>query len=229
MFHHTADFTVFTFAKGDGHPCIAVFLNVNLGLDRPVIDTVNRNTVFKLFKLCLVNPAMDAHTIPACPAGGRQFKITGKLAIIGQQQKTFGIQIKPPDGNHARHIAWQMFENRIAALLVTVAGDQPAFFKQTPQARLFLLRQRFAIDVNFVFVGDGHGRAVKHLAVQLHQTFLDHAFGVAPRTNAGTRNALGNAFGFAFFGIFCRVRGLVAHLRASEIRASKIFASPELI
>ena len=165
MFHHAADFTVFAFAKGYGHPGVAVFLNVNFGLNRPVIDPINRDTVFKLFEFCLVNPAMHAHPIPACPAGGGQFKITGKLAIIGQQQKTFGIQIKAPDRNHARHVAWQMFENRIAALLVAVAGDQPAFFKQTPQTRLFLLRQGFAIDVNFVFVGDGHGRAVKHLAV----------------------------------------------------------------
>ncbi len=46
MFHHPADFAVLAFAQCDGHPGIGAFLNINFRLDRPVIDTVNRNAVF---------------------------------------------------------------------------------------------------------------------------------------------------------------------------------------
>ena len=193
------------------------------------MHTVDCDTVCKLFKLCRVNAAMDAHAITPCPTGGGQFKITRQFAIIGQQQNAFGIQIKTSDRNDTRHIAWQMFEDRITTLFVTMAGNQAALFEQTPQARFFLLWQHLAIDVNLVTVGDSHGRAVKHLAVQFHQTFVDHAFGIATRTNTRPRNAFGNAFGFGIVAVVGWGRGLVAHLRASEIRASKIFASPELI
>tara|TARA_E500000305_G_scaffold104723_1_gene101510 strand:- start:34 stop:444 length:411 start_codon:yes stop_codon:yes gene_type:complete len=51
MFHHAADFTVLAFAQGHRHPGVGIFLNINLGMDRSVVHTINGDTFFKLFKL----------------------------------------------------------------------------------------------------------------------------------------------------------------------------------
>jgi len=83
IFHDPADFPVFTFADSDCQPRIAWHLAVQCCDHLAIADAVNRHPIFQRDQFGRINLALDAHPVFPAPAGGWQFKMTGKIAVIG--------------------------------------------------------------------------------------------------------------------------------------------------
>ena len=66
-----------------------------------------------------------------------------------------------------------------------------------PQPRAVGAGQGLAVDLDLALVGDGEGRRLEHLAVDLDPAGGDPALGIAARAQAGARQPLGDPFGFA--------------------------------
>ena len=64
----------------------------------------------------------------------------GDLAVIGEQQQAFGIEIQPAHRHHAAQMLGQAGEDGGAALFVLVGGDQARRLVIAPQPRGFGLR-----------------------------------------------------------------------------------------
>ena len=80
-------------------------------------------------------PAVRPHAVAPQPAGARQLQMPRKLAVVGEQQKPFGIEIEPPHRDHAGKLGRQCLEHGLPALRVLVAGHEPLRLMVAPQPR----------------------------------------------------------------------------------------------
>ena len=118
MGHGATDLAVLALADADGQPGIGALLAVEIDFHRLELLAVDSDTAAQGGKGQVVGRAVDAHAIAAQPAGGGQLQPTLELAVIGQKQQAFGIQVKPPDSHHPRQIARQRVKHRLPPLFI---------------------------------------------------------------------------------------------------------------
>ena len=116
-----------------------------------------------------------------------------KLAVGGEQQQPLGVEVEPPDRDHAWKLRRQRLEHRLPPLRVLVAGHEPLRLVVAPQPRRFGLRQRLAVDGDLVGRAHDMGRRLEHRAVDRDPALADPPLSVAPRAEACMRHGLGDA------------------------------------
>ena len=150
--------------------------------------------VASLSRSACVDLAEQARAVFAHPARGGQLEPARQVAVIGQQQQAFGVEVEPPDRDHARQVLRQVREHRRAALRVLVRGHHARRLVIAPQPRLLgpasgLPSMAMTSSLAHLARGRGH-----RLAVERDAAFGDQLLGIAPRAHAGPRNHLGDAF-----------------------------------
>ena len=73
----------------------------------------------------LLDLAVHPHAVAPQPARGGAFEMAGQLAVIGEQQQAFGVEIEPPDGDDAPQFLRQRLEHGRPALRVAMGGNAP--------------------------------------------------------------------------------------------------------
>src|SRR5579875_1211998 len=197
MRHHLADLAIAPFAQRDRQPHVARMLLAFVdGMDRAVSDAVDRDTVLECFEPLGIDDAVDAHLVAPEPAIRRQLQAPRELAVIGQKQQAFGIEIEPADGNEARRALGQLVEDGLAAFLVAMRRDEPGGLVIAPKPRAVGCGQRLAVDGELGGVGNVDGGRGQFFAAQTYAAFGDPALGVAARAEAGARQDFRDALAF---------------------------------
>src|ERR1700722_14064442 len=101
------DLAVLAFPEAQGEPGVCALLAVELGLDSEIVHTVDRDSAGELVERRLIDVPVRAHAIATQPARRWQLQYARKAAVVGEQQKPFGIDVEPPDGDHARQVSWE--------------------------------------------------------------------------------------------------------------------------
>ncbi len=195
---HVLDLAVLAFAQTHGDPDIGPLRLVERRLDRAVEHAVDGDAFLQLVEIGLLDLAVGAHAVAAQPAGRRQFEHAGETAVIGQQQQAFGIDVEAADGQDARQVVRQVFEDRRAALRVGIGRHQAGRLVVEPEARALDAADRHAVHFDAVGEGDVDDGGIQHRAVHADAAFHDHALDIAARGHAGARQQLGNALGRQF-------------------------------
>ena len=123
---------------------------------------------------------MHPDPVTTHPTGRGEFQQPRQLAIVGQHQQAFGLDIQPAHCDNARHVLGKILEHGCAATHVAGAGDMAARLVITPQPRHLDCRDWLAVDPDAAFGVDGDRRRFKHLAVDGDSPSLDPALGVPP-------------------------------------------------
>src|SRR5690606_26308860 len=92
-----AHLAVLAFAQADGQPGIGALLAVENRLHRAIEHAVHSDAVFQSFERLWIDLAMHAHTVAPQPTGGGQFEYPRQAAVIGEQEKAFGVDVEPSD------------------------------------------------------------------------------------------------------------------------------------
>jgi len=150
VIHDTPDLPVLAFLEGDGEPGIARGLPIKLGQYPTIGYTINRDPILEGVEFRAVNLAPNPHPVFPCPSRIGKLEMPGKIAVIGQKDKAFGIKIKPTDADEPGQIIGQMFKNGLPPLFVPVADNQPTRFVIAPQARRVGRADRVAVDTDFI-------------------------------------------------------------------------------
>ena len=192
MGHGATDLSVPAFAQAHGQPGIRALLAVQLDLHRLEFLAVDDSPPTQRVKGQVAGRAVHAHPIAPQPAGRGQFQPALQLAVIGQQQKPFGIEVKAPHAHHPRQVARQGIKDRLAALFVGFRRHEADRLVIQPQPRLLRRVHRLAVDPDLVggqHVQSGAGDLV---AVHRHAAFQDHAFRIAAAGDACAGHGLGD-------------------------------------
>src|SRR5438552_8921756 len=187
---------VLALADGDIEPGIVALRLVDLRLDRPIMDTLNRDAALELFERRRIRMAIGAYPVAAHPAGRRQFKEPCQFPVIGEKQQAFGVDIEPPDRDDARQLLAQCIEHGAPSLRILVAGDEPGWLVIAPKPAFLLLWQRLAVDADVIARLHIHRRRNQDLAVELDAAFADPPLRIAPRAQAGPGNRRGDPVTF---------------------------------
>ncbi len=179
--------------KPDRHPGIRSLLAVERRLDRAIEHAVDGEPVLQSRQRLLVHLAMHPHAVAPQPAGRRQFQHARQAAIIGQEQQALGVDVEASDRHQPRQIGRQDVENRLSAFRIAVCGHHAGRLVEQKQPRPLDRRDGGAVDLDRVVGHHVESRRCQLLAVDLDPAGGDQVFGVAPRGDAGTRQALGDA------------------------------------
>ena len=179
MFHRAAHFTVLAFADGHADPAIITFLAIEHGFNRACHNAVNFDAILQRIKLVLGDAAIGAGAVAARKPCLGMFKLTRKLSVIGEQQQPFGVQIKPPYGNHAAKLFRQAVKDGEAAFLVLMRGHKPCGFMVAPEPRWLLCSNGFIVKQDFVFACDFKGGGVQGLAIDFNAARFDEFLCIA--------------------------------------------------
>ncbi len=194
MAEHVAHLAVLAFADGEGEPQIRALHAIERCFDRAVMDAVDRHARAQLVELWLHDRAMGPHAIATEPAGGWQFQHAGELAIIGQQQKTFSIEVEPPDADEAGKTLGQVLKNGRSAARIAVRGQEAAGLVIKEHARTFACRQRLAVNADAVVRADIERRRVDHRAIDGDAARGNPVLRLAARGEPGAGDHLGDPF-----------------------------------
>src|SRR5690606_25973781 len=126
-------FAVLAFAQSDGNPDIGALNAFKFSFHAAIEHAIHGNAVLQIIQLLLSDLAVSTHAIAAKPSGGRQLKDTRQPAIIGQQQKPLGIDIEPPNRQHARHFRRQRLKDRWATFRITICRHEPGWLMIKPE------------------------------------------------------------------------------------------------
>ncbi len=135
---------------------------------------------------------MGAHAIAPEPAGARQLEMPGERAVGGEQQQAFGVEVEPPDRDHARQLRRQRLEHGLAPLRILVAGDEALRLVVAPEPRQSRLGERLAVHRDDVPRRHDDGRRGQHLAVDGDAALTDPRLGVAARAEPRMGDGLGD-------------------------------------
>jgi hypothetical protein len=102
MLEHPFDFAVLAFAQTDGEPGVRPLLAIERRLDPGIIDALDIYAAAQAIQHALVGLALGADPVAPQPASGRKLEQTGEAAIVGEQQKTLGIDVEPANADDAR-------------------------------------------------------------------------------------------------------------------------------
>src|SRR5437763_4302835 len=150
MAEHIADLAILAFADAEREPHIAPLHAIERGIDRAIVDALDRCAAPQAVELLLCDRAMRAHAITPQPSGRRQLQKPRQRAVIGQKQKALGVEIQPPDADQAWQIARQICKDRRSALWVGMRCHQPARLVIEEEPRALARRKRFAIDCDAI-------------------------------------------------------------------------------
>ncbi len=120
------DLAVLALPQRQGEPAVGSLHAIEFGLDRPVLDAVHLDALAQPVERRLVDAAMGAHAVAPEPAGRRQGEHAGKAAVIGEQQKAFGVDVEAADGDHPRQVLRQAVEDGRATFRVAGRGHEAA-------------------------------------------------------------------------------------------------------
>src|SRR5215470_1281397 len=165
MAEHIADLAILAFTNAEREPRVGALHAVKHGFDRAIMNVIDGHAAPQTVEPILCDRAMRAHAIAPEPSRRGQFQDSRQLAVIGEKQQTFGVEIEPPDADQPWQIARQVLENRRPALWIGVRCHQPARLVIEEQTGALALREWFAVDRNVIRAGDinrgrGDGRAV---------------------------------------------------------------------
>ena len=175
---------------------------VDLDLHRLEFLALDGDALAQGFDLGLGRVAVHPDAIFAQPAGRGKLQTALEFAVVGQKEKTLGVEVKPSDRHHAGHVFGQVVKDGVAALFVRGRGHQPLGLVVKPQARGFGLADEFAPDGDLVAGGHVQRGRGDDLAVDADFAHFDHPFRLAPRGDACAGQDLGDAV--AFGGVRCR-------------------------
>ncbi|KZL29242.1 hypothetical protein PsWM33_00024 [Pseudovibrio sp. WM33] len=213
------NFAVLAFTQANGQPNVVAFFSVQCRFNSAIKNTVNGNTVFQGIQLLLSHLAVGAHAVAAQPASCRQLNHAGKATIIGQQQQTFGVDVQAANSHNAWHVSRQDVKNSFTTLRVFIRGYRATWFVEQPEARPLTGWQRFAINDNLVFLGNGKSWCFQHGAVDADTASFNPCFCITARAQTSTCHCLGNTFACngdcliwffvagGFFGLLARFAG----------------------
>ena len=90
MSQHAPDFPVFALGEAQLDPTIRAGAPLEIGVDRAIADTFDRDSFSKTLQLLLADPPMRTRAIGANNAGARKLELALDLSIIRKQQQPFG-------------------------------------------------------------------------------------------------------------------------------------------
>jgi len=196
MFEDAAHFAVLAFGKRQLDPDVRAGAAFDIGVDRAVADALDLDPVDQLFQLRLGDLAISAGAVGAGHAGRRQFQLALQLAVGGQQQQPFGIQVEPADRHHPRQALGQPIVDGRAAFRVALGREQPRRLVVAEQPGRGGRRHRLAVHGQAVKRLDERRGRLHHSAVEGNPAFGDHPFDLAARRHAGARQQLGDPLRF---------------------------------
>ena len=159
MLEHPADLAVLAFPEAHLDPAVAAGAALQIGVDRAVADAVDLDAVDQLLELLLADLAEDAGAVGALDAGGGQLELALELAVGGEQQQPFGVQVEPADRHDARQALGQAIVDGRAALGVALGGEQAGRLVVAEQAGGLGRADRLAVDGHAVQRGAAGWRA----------------------------------------------------------------------
>ena len=144
------DLPVFPFPEAQGKPGVRALLAVKLGLDAEIIDAVNRDPASEPIERRLVDAPVHAHPVAAQPAGRRKLQNPREAAVVGEQQKPFGVDVEATDCDHARQVRREHRENRVPPLRVARGGDEAPRLVKQKEPRALWGAEPLAVDAHVV-------------------------------------------------------------------------------
>jgi hypothetical protein len=196
MFEDAADFAVLAFGQRQLDPGIGAGAAFQIGVDRAVTDAVDLDAFDQFFELRLGDVAIGSRPIGAGDAGAGQFERTLQLAVGGQQEQPFGVEIEPPDRHHPGQPIGQAVVDGRAAFRVALRGQQPRRLVVTEQPRRGGRIHRFAVDSDAAERLDQRRRSRDNGAVDGDSPLRDHPLDLTPRRDAGARQQFGDPLAF---------------------------------
>ncbi len=164
-------------------------------LGGPIANAVDRLRPAEIRNQAVINPAVDANTVGPGELLRGMFKKTRKFAVVGEQQKTFGVDIEPPDGNHSRQIFWKIREDGRPVFRIAGGRNQSGGLVIQPEPSPFG-RDRAAVNRNLI-VRSNQDRRMRHdRAVQDDAAGCDQTLGVAARRDPSPRQKLRQSLPF---------------------------------
>ncbi len=103
-----------------------------------------------------------------------------EVAIVCQEQKAFGVEIEPPDGDEPGQVFGQSLEHGRPSLGVFMRRDASLGLVITPKPWRLAGGQRLSVDQNLIGRRYVQRRALDHRAVHRHALFPNQDFGVPP-------------------------------------------------
>ena len=114
MREHAPNFAVLAFGQAHLDPAVAAGPALEIGVDRAVMHALDRDPLGKRFELVLGDVAESARPISAHNAGARKLELALELAVVGQQQQSFGHEIEAADRHQPRQARRQSVVDRRA-------------------------------------------------------------------------------------------------------------------
>ena len=169
MFEHAFDFAVLAFAQRHRQPAVGALHAIEGRPNARVMHAIQRQTFAEPIENGLIGDAVGADPVTPDPAGRRQFEDAREAAVIGEQQKSFGIDVEPADADDARAV-WPMLaqkiKNRRPALGITLGRDETARLMEQKEPRAGALDERLAVDGDVITRLDVDSRIRERDAVQ---------------------------------------------------------------
>src|SRR6516164_4151647 len=122
MAENIAHLAVLALADREAEPEVRALYALERRVDLPVMDAIDRDALAQFVELVLRDRAVRAHAVATQPAGCRQFENARQRAVIGQEKKPLGVEIKPPDADQAWQFHRQPLEDCQPALRVAARG-----------------------------------------------------------------------------------------------------------
>ena len=177
----------------NSEPRIVALNPLERRLDRTVSDPLDGDPFLEPCQRCRIDGTEGADPVAPEPAGGRKLELAGKLAVIGQQQQAFAVEVEAPDRDDARHLLGQPVEDGRPPPRVAVGDEQSGRLVIAPQPRPLGLWQRPAVDQHVVLRTDIDRRRGQDGAIEAHPALGNEPLGIAARAQPGPRHDLGDA------------------------------------
>src|SRR5262249_33000195 len=215
MAEHVLDLAVLALAHREGEPNIGTLLAFELRLDRAVANAADRDAVTQRIQRFPANAAECAYAVAAKPAVRRQFERSRQAAVVGQEQQPLRIGVEPADADQPWQVLWQRAEHGRSSLRVGMRGHEASWLVVKKQPRALAPRQRRAVDGNMVRACNTKRGGSNHLPIYGDTPCSNPGFRLAARTQACTRDRLGDPFA----GALRDLDGLARHLLADKVAA----------
>src|SRR5690348_3994734 len=193
MAEHVPHLAVLALADRESEPHIRSLLAVERGLDRSVMDALDRDAVAQPVEIGLRHPAERAHAVAAPPAGLRQLQHAGEAAVVGEQQETLGVDVEPADRDKARQMLRQGVEDGRPPLRIGAGGHEAAWRVVEEEPGTLARGQWRAVHRDAIGGRDAAAGLPDHLAVDRNPAGRNPGLGLAARREARAGDRLGDA------------------------------------
>jgi len=188
------DLPIFPLAQHDRQPAIGALAMIDRRFGRPVANAVDHLRPGKVRNQALVDFAVDANAVRSDKLLHGMFEKTREFAVIGEQEKTLGIDIKASDRNQAGQMLRKIRKNGWASLWIARGRNQSSGLVVEPEPRRRCPGDRLAIEGDAVVILNRYGGMRDDRAVQRDAAGRDQALGVATRRDPGARKKFRQPF-----------------------------------